>query len=183
MWDESIAIKISPFSPYLLNPKWPGGIWKEKTRNHQASIKNRFVSLTTLTSFSNSSNLVWFSFGHWSQGPWLWSEVGRAKLKPQSGPPISPTLLHFPFPVIQASQAIATSCCQMNINQEATAPGSLRNREFAEPFQRGAWGRKGKRHKEKVPCGSFNHWVEGERRKFKQSHASQAGKPALSSTV
>lgn len=65
---------------------------------------------------------------------------------PQSDPPISPTLLHFPFPVIQASQAIATSHCQVNINQEATAPGSLRNGDFAEPFQGGAWG---KRHKGK----------------------------------
>jgi len=71
----------------------------------------------------------------------------------------------------------------VNINQEATALGSLRNWDFAEPFQGGTRGRKGKRHKAKVPCGSFNHWVEGERRKFKQSPASQAGKPALSSTV
>lgn len=120
----------------------------EKPRGHQASRKDRCCLFlwTALTSFSHSSHLVWFSFGYWSWGPWLWSAGGRAKLMPQSDPPISPTLLHFPFPVIQASQAIATSHCQVNINQEATAPGSLRNGDFAEPFQGGAWG---KRHKGK----------------------------------
>lgn len=53
-----------------------------------------------------------------------------------------------------------------------------------QSLSRGTHGEgRAKRHKEKVPCGSFNHRVEGERRKFKQSPASQAKKPALSSTV
>lgn len=70
-----------------------------------------------------------FPLAHRFWAPWLWPGGGRAKHKPQSEPPASPARIRFPFPVIQASGAISTSRCQVNINPEATAPGSLRNTE------------------------------------------------------
>lgn len=105
----------------------------------------------------------------------------RAAIRPSR----RPTRPHFPFPLTQAPLAVATSRCQVNINQEAAATGSLRNTEgLCRAFpRRGAWGRKGRRGIRRklhvVPL--ITGWKE--RGESSNSLASPAEKAAPSSTV